>query len=158
MGRGENSMLHVTGVAASAGLAVGTIKRIHRARTGLTRVVLDCAREKALFEAAIRIGSILANVENDILNELTKFAQYFGMAFQISDDIIDTTQSFEVLGKTPKKDEKVSKATFVKFFGLDESKIKLNYYCERCCDILENNKFKSKIFMELVNSIKKRVN
>lgn len=56
MGRGENSMLYVTGVAASAGLAVGTIKRIHRARTGLTRVVLDCAREKALFEAAILLA------------------------------------------------------------------------------------------------------
>ena len=115
-------------------------------------------KTSALFECAIRIGAILGGVEGNLLNELTKFAQYFGMAFQISYDIIDETQSFEILGKTPKKDKKASKATFVKFFGMDESKIKLNYYCERCCDILESNKFKSKIFMELVNSIKMRVN
>lgn len=115
-------------------------------------------KTSALFECAIRIGAILGCVEDNLLNELTKFAQYFGMAFQISDDIIDETKSFEVLGKTPKKDEKASKATFVKFFGIDESKIKLNYYCERCCDILESNKFKSKIFMELVDSIKMRAN
>lgn len=115
-------------------------------------------KTSALFECAVRIGAILGGVEDNLLNELTKFAQYFGMAFQISDDIIDETESFEVLGKTPKKDEKASKATFVKFFGIDESKIKLNYYCERCCDILESNRFKSKIFMELVDSIKMRAN
>ena len=49
-------MLHITGTAASAGLAVGTIKRIHRASTGLTRVVLDFPREKALFEAAVLLA------------------------------------------------------------------------------------------------------
>lgn len=115
-------------------------------------------KTSALFECAIRIGAILGGVEDNLLNELTKFAQYFGMAFQISDDIIDETESFEVLGKTPKKDEKASKATFVKFFGIDESKIKLNYYCERCCDILKSNQFRTEIFMELVDSIKMRAN
>ena len=114
-------------------------------------------KTSALFECAIRIGAILGNANENLLKELTKFAQYFGMAFQISDDIIDETQTFEVLGKTPKKDEKASKATFVKFFGMEQSKIKLGYYCERCCDILESNKFKSKIFMELIESIKMRI-
>ena len=70
---------------------------------------------------------------------------------------IDETKSFEVLGKTPKKDEKSSKATFVKFFGLDESRNKLGYYCQKCCDILESNRFESKIFKELIKNIEMRV-
>lgn len=49
-------MLHITGIGASAGLAVATIKRIQRASTGLKRVVLDCAREKTLFQAAILLA------------------------------------------------------------------------------------------------------
>ncbi len=49
-------MLHISGTAASAGLAVGIIKRINRASTGLTRVVLDFPREKALFDAALLLA------------------------------------------------------------------------------------------------------
>ena len=49
-------MLHITGIAASAGLAVGPVKRINRASSGLTRVVLDPRREKALFEAAVLLA------------------------------------------------------------------------------------------------------
>lgn len=49
-------MLHVTGVPASAGLAVGKVKRIKRASGGLTCVVLDSVREKALFEAAVLLA------------------------------------------------------------------------------------------------------
>ncbi len=49
-------MLHITGVAASAGLTIGRVKRIKRASGGLTRVVLDSVREKALFEAAVLLA------------------------------------------------------------------------------------------------------
>ena len=49
-------MLHISGTAASGGLAVGTVKRINRASSGLTRVVLDPRREKALFEAAVLLA------------------------------------------------------------------------------------------------------
>ncbi len=122
-----------------------------------TLLYIHTKKTSALFECAIRIGAMLANADDSLLIELTKFAQCFGMAFQISDDIIDETKSFEVLGKTPKKDEKSSKATFVKFFGLDESRNKLGYYCQKCCDILESNRFESKIFKELIKNIEMRV-
>lgn len=49
-------MLHITGIAASAGLVIGKAKRIKRASGGLTRVVLDSVREKALFEAAVLLA------------------------------------------------------------------------------------------------------
>ena len=49
-------MLHISGTAASGGLAVGTVKRINRASSGLTLVVLDPRREKALFEAAVLLA------------------------------------------------------------------------------------------------------
>ena len=46
----------------------------------------------------------------------------FGLAFQIADDVLDVTQSTEVLGKTAGKDLAVDKATFPKLLGMERSR------------------------------------
>ena len=48
----------------------------------------------ALFRLAIRSGAIIAGAEDNVLNELDNFAQKFGLAFQIYDDIMDEISSF----------------------------------------------------------------
>jgi len=49
---------------------------------------------------------------------MLRFADKIGLAFQVSDDILDITQSSEELGKTAGKDELADKATYVKMMGL----------------------------------------
>ena len=58
------------------------------------------------------------------LQALTEFGQKIGLVFQIVDDILDITSSSEVLGKTAGKDEKVKKATYPAFYGIEASKQK----------------------------------
>jgi geranylgeranyl pyrophosphate synthase len=45
-----------------------------------------------------------------------------GLLFQITDDIIDVTQSSDVLGKTAAKDLAANKATYVSIYGLEHSR------------------------------------
>jgi geranylgeranyl diphosphate synthase type II len=55
---------------------------------------------------------------------LTEFGSKIGLVFQIVDDILDVTSSSEALGKTAGKDEKVKKATYPAFYGIEASRQK----------------------------------
>ena len=107
----------------------------------------------AMFLAAIRCGAILSGCTEEKLNNLTKFAQIYGLAFQIKDDILDVTSTLEELGKTPGKDESVEKATFVKFYGLDVAKEKLNSLCKETYAIIDKDLNKSELMKYIVNNL-----
>ena len=58
----------------------------------------------------------------DDLAAIARFGEAMGLAFQITDDVLDCTASAEALGKTPGKDVKSGKATYPALIGLDESR------------------------------------
>lgn len=84
--------------------------RIHEAKTA------------ALLISSLRLGAMTANATPAKLEALTKFGYNLGLAFQVIDDILDVTQSTEVLGKTAGKDQAVEKATYPAIIGLDASR------------------------------------
>jgi geranylgeranyl diphosphate synthase type II len=84
--------------------------RIHEAKTA------------ALLTTSLRLGAMTANVTPVKLEALTKFGYNLGLAFQVIDDILDVTQSTEVLGKTAGKDLAVEKATYPSVLGLEASR------------------------------------
>ena len=53
---------------------------------------------------------------------ITRYGALLGLLFQISDDILDVTQSTDVLGKTAAKDLSSNKATYPSVYGLEESR------------------------------------
>jgi len=59
------------------------------------------------------------------LEALVQYAEKFGLAFQIRDDIIDITLSSEELGKTAGKDLAMHKSTYPALLGLEEAKEEL---------------------------------
>ena len=87
-----------------------TLKLMHRGKTG------------ALFRAAIRSGALLAQADDEKLEALTRYAENFGLAFQITDDILDVVGDEKILGKPIGSDEKNSKSTYVSLTSLDEAK------------------------------------
>ena len=87
-----------------------TLKLMHRGKTG------------ALFKAAIRSGAILAQASEKNLDDLTRYAENFGLAFQITDDILDVTGDEKILGKPIGSDAKNLKSTYVSLTSLDEAK------------------------------------
>lgn len=76
----------------------------------------------ALIEASMLIGGILAGADESAIEKLQKVAYNIGMAFQIQDDILDETATFEELGKPIHSDEKNEKVTYVTLHGIDASK------------------------------------
>jgi geranylgeranyl diphosphate synthase type II len=53
---------------------------------------------------------------------LSRYGRTLGLAFQITDDVLDTTSSAGEIGKTPGKDVRSGKATYPSVFGLQESR------------------------------------
>lgn len=89
---------------------LATLKLMHMGKTG------------ALFRAAIRSGAILAGASDKQLDDLTTYAENFGLAFQITDDILDVTGDAKILGKPTGSDVKNNKSTYVSLTSLDEAK------------------------------------
>lgn len=86
------------------------LERIHRAKTG------------ALLAVSLRIGAIAAGGGPDTLAALDAYGRAVGLAFQIADDVLDVTGSFEALGKTAGRDEALGKSTFPALLGLEEAR------------------------------------
>jgi geranylgeranyl diphosphate synthase type II len=86
------------------------LRKMHAGKTG------------ALFIAAVRGGAHLAGANEQELLALTKFADLLGLAFQITDDILDVEGTTEALGKPAGSDEKNHKSTYVSLYGLEAAK------------------------------------
>ena len=95
------------------------LENMHRMKTG------------ALLRAAVRLGAICgapegaeqAGQEDDGTRAaLDRYAAAVGLAFQVVDDILDVTADSATLGKTPGKDARNDKPTFVSMIGLDGSR------------------------------------
>ncbi len=85
------------------------MRQLHEAKTG------------ALFVAAIRGGALLGGADATLLQDMTRFAKLFGLAFQITDDILDVTGDEKIMGKPAHTDEKLKKSTYVSLFGLEKA-------------------------------------
>ncbi len=106
-----------------------------------------------LFKLAVRTGAIIGKATKQQLEDLTMFAQYFGHAFQIYDDILDVTSTLEELGKTPGKDIAEQKSTYVSMYGLNAAKKQALFLCDSACDILKLNSLNSEILIGIVKNI-----
>jgi geranylgeranyl pyrophosphate synthase len=98
---GEAVDLHSEG----SRLDFDTLELIHSRKTG------------ALFVAAAAVGGMLANIHPAPLQRIEVFAKNLGLAFQITDDVLDVTSNPETLGKDVGKDEQ--RLTFVKLAGVE---------------------------------------
>jgi geranylgeranyl diphosphate synthase type II len=76
----------------------------------------------AILTASVRLGAMSANAEAKKLRAITEFGRRLGLAFQVIDDILDVTQTSEILGKSAGKDIAAKKATYPAVIGLEKSR------------------------------------
>ena len=76
----------------------------------------------AILKSSVRLGAMSANADARKLSAITRFGQRLGLAFQIVDDILDVTQTSEILGKSAGKDVAAKKATYPAVIGLEKSR------------------------------------
>jgi geranylgeranyl diphosphate synthase type II len=77
----------------------------------------------AILSTSLRLGAMSANAEARKLRAITRFGHGLGLAFQVIDDILDVTQTSEILGKSAGKDIVAKKATYPSVIGLEKSRI-----------------------------------
>ena len=118
--------------------------RIHEAKTA------------ALLTTSLRLGAMTANATPAKLQALTLFGHALGLAFQVIDDILDVTQSTEMLGKTAGKDQAVEKSTYPAILGLDASRKEAARLTKAAMDALKPFGAKAARLREIATHLLKR--
>ncbi len=85
------------------------IEQIHRLKAG------------ALIEFSGDAGAIIGSSDSGDIAAIREYSAQMGLLFQITDDLLDISQTSETLGKTAGKDEAANKATFPSRYGIDGS-------------------------------------
>lgn len=90
----------------------------------------------ALIESACVMGCICAGAPG-LVENARRYAHGIGMAFQITDDILDITSDEATLGKPVNSDIGNNKSTFVSLLGLEEAAAQAERYTQAAVEALE---------------------
>jgi len=120
------SVIHDISVAAGyKGMIDGQMKDIISEGTLLSLVDLEnmhALKTGALIEASIRCGAVLGNGSQKQIKQLGIYANNLGIAFQVTDDILNVVGNPTVMGKAIGTDKNRKKNTYPLIIGLNESK------------------------------------
>ena len=107
-------------------LPLDDVRRLHALKTG------------ALIRYAAEAGAILAGVNDERRQAIRVYGRDIGTAFQVADDVLDTTASAEELGKTAGKDEASGKSTYVPLLGIDGARAEARRLSDRAREALSS--------------------
>lgn len=105
MVRGQSLDMMATGQK----LTLTSLQHIHESKTG------------ALIRAALVMGAMSAQAKEQDIVALDDYGRHIGLAFQVTDDVLDQTQSSAKLGKKSGADMALNKNTYPALMGLESS-------------------------------------
>ena len=138
------------------GMIGGQVADVELTGTKLTKEQLVYIYENktgALIEAVMMIGAILAGASEKDIVKVEEAAYNIGMAFQIQDDILDETATFEELGKPIHSDEECGKVTYVTIHGIGESGKEVSRLSNEAIAMLESMGEDAEFLVELTRSL-----
>ncbi len=106
-------------------LTVDELKSMHALKTG------------ALIEASLVCGALLADARKHQLEILKTYAQNIGLAFQVTDDILNVEGNPKEMGKAVGTDELREKSTYPAILGLETSRQFAKNLVEKALQALE---------------------
>ena len=127
-------------------LTMDQLQTIHANKTG-----------KLLAYPFVAAG-IIAQTGQSVLGKLRQAGELLGLAFQVRDDILDVTASFEQIGKTPQKDLAAEKSTYPALLGLDGARAFFDETLEQAKSLLEQlekeSDFSAKEIQKIIESLR----
>lgn len=127
-------------------LTMDQLQSIHANKTG-----------KLLAYPFVAAG-IIAQTGQSVLGKLRQAGELLGLAFQVRDDILDVTASFEQIGKTPQKDLAAEKSTYPALLGLDGARAFFDETLEQAKSLLEQlekeSDFLAKEIQKIIESLR----
>jgi geranylgeranyl diphosphate synthase type II len=108
--------------AGVTGDDVPSLESIHRRKTG------------ALITASLELGGIVSGATRPQLAALNEYGQHLGLAFQITDDLLDVSGSQTSVGKRLAKDADRGKATYPQLLGIKASRDRAAELIDHACE------------------------
>lgn len=127
-------------------LDIGAITRLQRLKTG------------ALIAFSCEGGAILGKAHEQARHALKAYAHDLGLAFQITDDLLDTTGSEKDLGKKVRKDAGAGKATFVSILGVERARAQAKMLAEQAAAHLDMFEEKAELLRDVARFVVERRN
>jgi len=101
------------------------LESIHARKTG------------AMIRVSLRLGGMAAGAAPESLTSLDEYGRRLGLAFQITDDLLDVRSTEENMGKRVGKDAEKGKITFPGLLGVDESAAYAGQLIAEACAAVE---------------------
>ncbi|MFY0636995.1 polyprenyl synthetase family protein [Maricaulis maris] len=120
---------------------ISVVTRMHRMKTG------------ALISYAVESATILKDVEESVRRALEGFAHDLGLAYQITDDLLDATGDAGEAGKAVGKDAGQGKATFVTILGVEGARDRSRHLAAQAKEHLEPFGARADVLREAVDFI-----
>src|SRR5665647_1253672 len=118
---------------------------------------ININKTAALIVASIRAGAHLGGANEKMLRNLTDYAEFLGLAFQIKDDILDVTGVEKDMGKKSGGDKNKNKSTYPGCYGLEASISRLKELTENAIAVLEPYYDEAEFFTKLANELLVRI-
>ncbi|MGL5575753.1 MAG: polyprenyl synthetase family protein [Sarcina sp.] len=153
----------ISNAAGADGMIGGQIVDIQSEGKGekLTLDELNYMHENktgALIKASILSGAIMADAKESDIKKLSLFGEKLGLAFQIKDDVLDVTQTTEILGKTANSDIENEKTNFISLYRLEKCQILCEDLTNECIELLNSIEGNIEILKELTLILLERKN
>jgi geranylgeranyl pyrophosphate synthase len=134
--------LELSSAAGASGMVAGQmidLESEHRTLTLAQLADLHRLKTGALIKAALQLGAQCnATLDAALSTGLNDYGDAIGLAFQITDDILDVTSSTEVLGKPQGSDLAAEKSTYVSLLGLEGARQQANEQHQRATQALQS--------------------
>ncbi|NUU61754.1 polyprenyl synthetase family protein [Paenibacillus agri] len=120
----KNRYVHDLSSVATAQLCLGEYQQLEHAYDYdfTMEQYLEKSRNKTalLMATCLRVGALSSESTTEVASLLYNFGEALGMSFQIQDDLLDFTQSAEVLGKPAGSDLRHGQVTLPVLFALQD--------------------------------------
>jgi len=113
------------------------LQAVSKSRTEGALMEMDRMKTAVLISAAAKIGVIAAGGAPGQVKAAEEYALAIGLAFQVRDDLLDSTAEGEVLGKPTGMDSKANKTTYAKLLGVDRCEEIIRKETEKAIAALE---------------------
>jgi geranylgeranyl diphosphate synthase type II len=150
---------YISKASGTEGMIGGQCIDLHYENKQIDLALLNAMHDKktgAMIIAPLVAGAFIAGAKEEDVQRLEKFGQLIGLAFQVSDDILDVEGSSEKLGKKTGSDASNNKSTFVSCYGLDKSKEMAKSIIKEAQNIIDLYGNKGLLLKELSNYIIER--
>lgn len=123
---------------------IASLESIHRRKTG------------ALITASLELGGIVVGATSEQLSVLKTYGQNLGLAFQITDDLLDVAGTQDDVGKRLAKDAGRGKATYPVLLGIEASRARAAELVDEACDAVAVLGNAAQPLVDLANFVRER--